>query len=57
MAGTDWCKSCGSFGGEVCGSVCHPASGTEHSLGPLETFGGSESVTGKQQHVFNHSGN
>lgn len=57
VAGTDWCKPCWGFGGEVRGSVCHPAGGTEHSLGPLETFGRPEPLTGKQQHIFNGAGN
>lgn len=39
VAGTDRGKPRWGTRGEVCGSVCHPAGGTEHTLGPLENFG------------------
>lgn len=52
VAGTDWCKPCWGTRGEVCGSVCHPAGGTEHALRPLETVGRPWPLTGKTQDCF-----
>lgn len=56
VAGTDWCKPCRGSGGEVCGSVCHPAGGTEHIVGPLGTFRRLKHLTGKLQYGFNGTG-
>lgn len=51
VAAPDWREPRRGPGGEVCGSVCHPAGGTAHCLGPLGTFGGPEPLTGKRQHI------
>lgn len=57
VADTDRCEPCRGLGGEVCGSVCRPAGGAEHRLGPLETAGRPEPLTGKQQHTLSGRGN
>lgn len=52
MAGTYWCKPCWGTGCEVCWPLCHPAGGTEHSMGPLEAFGRLEPLSGKWRLVI-----